>query len=399
MKLFAIYILANPHQPIHFKSDRIPYSTITMAACEPMISRSSFGQCLGRRSVFHRPWWRKRRERRERNPRPKTPSRRLRPSWLQRHPPNCHPRPRPSWLPRIPRPRPKSGKQRRRKVQNPKRRRKLRTKKALRRRTVALVFATSLISKKYQMPARRLCSARTSKRFLAAQFWELRGIGRNHSGKATPLLWALIYLYLCSSMITHCDWLRLPMDNWTRGFYAFPQQCVPQVSAKVGSMLGFGRFGFRSFRLVPKVSECSWWSFKVPRFHPRVPGADIQSHKVSTGSGRFWGSKAPANLKLQGGSFTLPFEPSRICRLMPKIARETRKNYETLTRKDETQTADEDGWRRMQAGRRSFEPRSKLPAIDFSIRWSLFLKKMNGFHKLRASSCTRKLRANPKTRR
>ena len=49
------------------------------------------------------------------------------------------------------------------------------------------------------------------------------------------------------------------------------------------------------------------------------------------------------------------------------------------------------------------EPRSKLPAIDFSIRWNLFFKKLNGvtraqaFHKLRASSCTRKLRASPKT--
>ena len=51
------------------------------------------------------------------------------------------------------------------------------------------------------------------------------------------------------------------------------------------------------------------------------------------------------------------------------------------------------------------EPRSKLPAIDFSIRWNLFFKKLNGvkraqaFHKLRASSCTRKLRASPKSRR
>ena len=49
--------------------------------------------------------------------------------------------------------------------------------------------------------------------------------------------------------------------------------------------------------------------------------------------------------------------------------------------------------------------RSKLPAIDFSIRWNLFFKKLNGvtraqaFHKLRASSCTRKLRASPKSRR
>ena len=53
----------------------------------------------------------------------------------------------------------------------------------------------------------------------------------------------------------------------------------------------------------------------------------------------------------------------------------------------------------------TFEPRSKLPAIDFSIRWNLFFKKLNGvtraqaFHKLRANSCTRKLRANPKSRR
>ena len=52
-----------------------------------------------------------------------------------------------------------------------------------------------------------------------------------------------------------------------------------------------------------------------------------------------------------------------------------------------------------------YEPRSKLPAIDFSIRWNLFLKKLNGvtrtqaFHKLRASSCTCKLRASPKSRR
>ena len=51
------------------------------------------------------------------------------------------------------------------------------------------------------------------------------------------------------------------------------------------------------------------------------------------------------------------------------------------------------------------EPRSKLPAIDFSIRWNLFLEKLNGvtraqaFHKLRASSCTRKLRASPKSHR
>ena len=172
MKLSAFQTLATPHHTTHSKSDRIPQNTITMAAHMPVISWSSFAQCLGRPSVFqaHRPWWRKRRERRERKPRPKTPSRRLRQNWLQRHPPNCHPRPRPNWLQRIPRPRPKSGKQRRRKVQNPKRRRKLRTKKALRKRTVALVFATSLISKKYRMPARRLCSARTSPRFLAAQF-------------------------------------------------------------------------------------------------------------------------------------------------------------------------------------------------------------------------------------
>ena len=53
----------------------------------------------------------------------------------------------------------------------------------------------------------------------------------------------------------------------------------------------------------------------------------------------------------------------------------------------------------------TYEPRSKLPAIDFSIRWNLFLKKLNGvtraqaFHKLRASSCTRKFRASPKSRR
>lgn len=175
MKLSAFQTLATPHHPTHSKSDRIAQNTITMAAHMPVISWSSFAQCLGRPSVFqahriHRPWWRKRRERRERKPRPKTPSRRLRQSWLQRHPPNCHPRHPPNWLQRIPRPRPKSGKQRRRKVQNPKRRRKLRTKKALRKRTVALVFATSLISKKYRMPARRLCSARTSPRFLAAQF-------------------------------------------------------------------------------------------------------------------------------------------------------------------------------------------------------------------------------------
>ena len=56
-------------------------------------------------------------------------------------------------------------------------------------------------------------------------------------------------------------------------------------------------------------------------------------------------------------------------------------------------------------GGSSNEPRSKLPAIDFSIRWNLFFKKLNGvtraqaFHKLRASSCTRKLRASPKSRK
>ena len=50
------------------------------------------------------------------------------------------------------------------------------------------------------------------------------------------------------------------------------------------------------------------------------------------------------------------------------------------------------------------EPRSKLPAIDFSIRWNSFLSKLNGitraqaFHKLRASSCTHKRRASPKLR-
>ena len=55
--------------------------------------------------------------------------------------------------------------------------------------------------------------------------------------------------------------------------------------------------------------------------------------------------------------------------------------------------------------REVLEPRSKLPAIDFSIRWNLFLTKLNGvtraqaFHKLRASSCTRKLRASPKSRK
>ena len=53
----------------------------------------------------------------------------------------------------------------------------------------------------------------------------------------------------------------------------------------------------------------------------------------------------------------------------------------------------------------SVEPRSKLPAIDFCLRWNLFFKKLNGvtraqaFHKLRASSCTRKLRASPKSSR
>ena len=51
------------------------------------------------------------------------------------------------------------------------------------------------------------------------------------------------------------------------------------------------------------------------------------------------------------------------------------------------------------------EPRSKLSAIDFSIRWNLFFQNLNGvthaqaFHKLRASSCTRKLRASPKSRK
>ena len=53
----------------------------------------------------------------------------------------------------------------------------------------------------------------------------------------------------------------------------------------------------------------------------------------------------------------------------------------------------------------SYEPRSKLPAIDFCLRWNLFFKKLNGvtraqaFRKLRASSCTRKLRASPKSSR
>ena len=53
----------------------------------------------------------------------------------------------------------------------------------------------------------------------------------------------------------------------------------------------------------------------------------------------------------------------------------------------------------------SYEPRSKLSAIDFSIRWNLFFQNLNGvtraqaFHKLRASSCTRKLRASPKSRK
>ena len=51
------------------------------------------------------------------------------------------------------------------------------------------------------------------------------------------------------------------------------------------------------------------------------------------------------------------------------------------------------------------EPRSKMPAIDFCLRWNLFFKKLNGvtraqaFRKLRASSCTRKLRASPKSSR
>ena len=55
--------------------------------------------------------------------------------------------------------------------------------------------------------------------------------------------------------------------------------------------------------------------------------------------------------------------------------------------------------------RSPLEPRSKLSAIDFSIRWNLFFQNLNGvtraqaFHKLRASSCTRKLRASPKSRK
>ena len=50
------------------------------------------------------------------------------------------------------------------------------------------------------------------------------------------------------------------------------------------------------------------------------------------------------------------------------------------------------------------EPCSKLPAIDFSIRWNLFLNESNGvtraqaFHKLRTSSCTRKRPASSKSR-
>ena len=182
MKLSAFQTLATPHHPTHSKSDRMPQNTITMAARMPVISWSSFAQCLGRPSVFqaHRPWWRKRRERRERKPRPKTPSRRLRQSWLQRHPPNCHPKASPKLAPKDPQDQDQKAESRGDgRCKTPKRRRKLRTKKALRKRTVALVFCNVSDIKEISDASQKALLSKNITTFPGGTILEPRVIGWN----------------------------------------------------------------------------------------------------------------------------------------------------------------------------------------------------------------------------
>ena len=144
----------------------------------------------------------------------------------------------------------------------------------------------------------------------------------------------------------------------------------------------------------PNFSFISGWWITIYQ-----PNGDDSSHCSSIGLlySFFWETTFSVWMNIFGWWFTLheSFENGSKWTIPPK----------NWTVSDPKETSRVQNSAPNQRSPKPYEPRSKLPAIDFSIRWNLFLKKLNGvtrtqaFHKLRASSCTCKLRASPKSRR